>query len=462
MDFQIECSPDDSIFLLPQDTVVEIFLCLGAAGTARCSMSCRRLNKISNDSRALWRHFANKDFGVFQRQHDDEANIDTVDWVTVYQYISSRLDSQEMVPLPARVVFSDDGSNYPGFPPENAFDPQKSAWCTNVEVDQNVDLVVELSTTSIVNQFIAQNGGTYYSCPLKEALVFASLEDPPNLQLTRKYNNEEGSKWVTDLIHRRSLNVVVHNDKETTIFGDGCWQGLDLLNKSLKSKEAKILKCSTVDPPASNPGGSQMWPLTREDSLFLEQVKMEFGDSSWIYNEFVELMKNFMAKQMDAMVIVARVSHLFRGYNKLIMGFNKLYADEFKIDVKDTESAGRDSHCCGDGLGEQQGQGRQQQQLPIAAFQFSPIYEKCIDTQVSFLCAPKVVRYIHFKLLSSTHLETEYDTNIDMLNLTVQGVELPHLQEMLQCSQSSNIVDHRTDPSYERLHKLRQTHYYYY
>eukprot|EP00592_Proboscia_alata_P007165 CAMPEP_0194358392 /NCGR_PEP_ID=MMETSP0174-20130528/5614_1 /TAXON_ID=216777 /ORGANISM="Proboscia alata, Strain PI-D3" /LENGTH=331 /DNA_ID=CAMNT_0039128691 /DNA_START=63 /DNA_END=1058 /DNA_ORIENTATION=+ len=322
MDPHLERSPVDSIFLIPQDIVVEIFLCLGAIGTARCSMSCRRWNMISNDSRALWQHFTNENFCVFQRQHGDEAKVDTIKWVNVYRYISSCLN-ENTVSLPARVIFSDDGSAYHGYPPENVFDPQEPAWCTNRGVDHNVDLVVELPTTCIVTEFIAENGGRYYSAPLREALVFLSLEDPPDLQKARKYNDEEGSKWVTDLIDQRSSNAAIKN-----------------LETSAKSEKVKGVQCSAVE----------------------------------------------------------------------------------------------------------------QQQHPIAAFQFSPIYEQCIETQISFLCEPRVTRYIHFKLLNSVHPEGMYSTNIDIKNLTIRGVELSCLPEMLQCSQTQESTNQRTDPSYERFH----------
>ena len=89
----------------------------------------------------------------------------------------------------------------------------------------------------------------------------------------------------------------------------------------------------------------QIRELKVEDALhYLDQVKMEFSDKPAIYNEFLEIMKNFKAqmyKLLNCMNIVlsccmcrlttpgviARVKTLFKGYNKLILGFNTFLPD---------------------------------------------------------------------------------------------------------------------------------------
>lgn len=49
------------------------------------------------------------------------------------------------------------------------------------------------------------------------------------------------------------------------------------------------------------------------------QVKIEFSDKPEIYNEFLDIMKNFKAQEIDTPGVIQRVSTLFRGYNKLIL-----------------------------------------------------------------------------------------------------------------------------------------------
>ena len=77
-------------------------------------------------------------------------------------------------------------------------------------------------------------------------------------------------------------------------------------------------------PPAA-PGSASLQKVLRElkveDALlYLDQVKMEFGDKPEIYNEFLDIMKNFKAQEIDTPGVIQRVSQLFHGYNKLILG----------------------------------------------------------------------------------------------------------------------------------------------
>ena len=75
--------------------------------------------------------------------------------------------------------------------------------------------------------------------------------------------------------------------------------------------------------------------LKVEDALlYLDQVKMEFGDKPEIYNEFLDIMKNFKAQEIDTPGVIEQVSQLFRGYNKLILGFNTFLPDGYKIEHK--------------------------------------------------------------------------------------------------------------------------------
>ena len=60
---------------------------------------------------------------------------------------------------------------------------------------------------------------------------------------------------------------------------------------------------------------------------------MAFGDKPEIYNEFLDIMKNFKAQEIDTPGVIQQVSHLFHGYNKLILGFNTFLPDGYKIEL---------------------------------------------------------------------------------------------------------------------------------
>mmetsp|Transcript_27369 Transcript_27369/g.65663 ORF Transcript_27369/g.65663 Transcript_27369/m.65663 type:complete len:1810 (+) Transcript_27369:69-5498(+) len=84
--------------------------------------------------------------------------------------------------------------------------------------------------------------------------------------------------------------------------------------------------------------GGGLKELRVEDALiYLDDVKREFGDRPRVYNEFLAIMKNFKSQEVDTPGVIQRVSTLFRGYNKLILGFNKFLPDGYKITMTDLE-----------------------------------------------------------------------------------------------------------------------------
>jgi len=71
-----------------------------------------------------------------------------------------------------------------------------------------------------------------------------------------------------------------------------------------------------------------------EDALqYLDQVKVEFGDRPHIYNEFLGIMKDYKSKKIDTPGVIQRVSSLFHGNKRLLLGLNTFLPEEYKIDL---------------------------------------------------------------------------------------------------------------------------------
>lgn len=71
-----------------------------------------------------------------------------------------------------------------------------------------------------------------------------------------------------------------------------------------------------------------------EDALlYLDQVKVEFGDRPHIYNEFLDIMKTFKTQQIDTPGVIRRVSNLFQGNKRLVLGFNTFLPEGYKIEL---------------------------------------------------------------------------------------------------------------------------------
>ena len=79
-----------------------------------------------------------------------------------------------------------------------------------------------------------------------------------------------------------------------------------------------------------------MRELRVEDALlYLDQVKVEFGDRPHIYNEFLDIMKTFKTQQIDTPGVIRRVSNLFQGNRRLVLGFNTFLPEGYRIELPD-------------------------------------------------------------------------------------------------------------------------------
>jgi len=71
---------------------------------------------------------------------------------------------------------------------------------------------------------------------------------------------------------------------------------------------------------------------------FLDQVKLQFANQPRVYNQFLDIMKDFKAQCIDTPGVIARVSELFKGHKNLILGFNTFLPPGYKIEhVPDDE-----------------------------------------------------------------------------------------------------------------------------
>ncbi|KAK1891781.1 Paired amphipathic helix protein Sin3a [Dissostichus eleginoides] len=92
-----------------------------------------------------------------------------------------------------------------------------------------------------------------------------------------------------------------------------------------------------VHPPApmTSTQGQQFQRLKVEDALsYLDQVKLQFGNQPQVYNDFLDIMKEFKSQSIDTPGVINRVSQLFKGHPDLIMGFNTFLPPGYKIEVQ--------------------------------------------------------------------------------------------------------------------------------
>nr|CAD7400897.1 unnamed protein product [Timema poppensis] len=82
----------------------------------------------------------------------------------------------------------------------------------------------------------------------------------------------------------------------------------------------------------------QFQRLKVEDALsYLDQVKYKFGNQPQVYNDFLDIMKEFKSQSIDTPGVIQRVSNLFKGHPELIVGFNTFLPPGYKIEVQSNE-----------------------------------------------------------------------------------------------------------------------------
>ncbi|CAD7078480.1 unnamed protein product [Hermetia illucens] len=94
-----------------------------------------------------------------------------------------------------------------------------------------------------------------------------------------------------------------------------------------------------VGAPVAQPGtGAPPTRLKVEDALsYLDQVKYQYADQPQIYNNFLDIMKEFKSQTIDTPGVIQRVSNLFQGHPELIFGFNMFLPPGYKIEIQSNE-----------------------------------------------------------------------------------------------------------------------------
>lgn len=117
----------------------------------------------------------------------------------------------------------------------------------------------------------------------------------------------------------------------------------------LSATSHNAMRTTGSSPPGANlqdpvqqqqsPGSFQR--LKVEDALsYLDLVKFKFGSKPQVYNDFLDIMKEFKTQNIDTPGVIERVSNLFKGFPDLIVGFNTFLPPGYKIEVQRSDQGG--------------------------------------------------------------------------------------------------------------------------
>ncbi|CAF1103055.1 unnamed protein product [Adineta steineri] len=93
---------------------------------------------------------------------------------------------------------------------------------------------------------------------------------------------------------------------------------------------------NSINSSTANQGQLTSSRLKVEDALnYLDKVKNQFALQPQVYNQFLDIMKEFKSQSIDTQEVINRVSTLFHGHPDLIVGFNTFLPPGYKIEVSE-------------------------------------------------------------------------------------------------------------------------------
>ena len=107
------------------------------------------------------------------------------------------------------------------------------------------------------------------------------------------------------------------------------------IHPSVPPQQPLIHLTNAAAPPQTNgvnPLNQQQQPILNDALSYLDQVKVRFQDQPDVYNQFLDIMKDFKSQAIDTPGVIERVSSLFAGHPELIQGFNTFLPPGYRIE----------------------------------------------------------------------------------------------------------------------------------
>lgn len=176
---------------LPLDLWCCVFFHAGPDKTALASAASKQFCTLVQSADELWRQFLDESFGLY-------ASESVRNMCRIYAYLAQQMQLEPRL-IPSEVVFSDDGTPYPGYPPQSALGDDRRCWCTRSGVDRNVDLVTRFrptyktgidrcSSVHLVTSFTLVNPDRGFTAPMRSALLWA-CRSAPDLEAARRWDD---------------------------------------------------------------------------------------------------------------------------------------------------------------------------------------------------------------------------------------------------------------------------------
>ncbi|XP_048828741.1 SIN3 transcription regulator family member Aa [Brienomyrus brachyistius] len=149
-----------------------------------------------------------------------------------------------------------------------------------------------------------------------------AMQSPPSVQYSVSQGYQVSTVTQSPAGHAHTPSSAVHG-------------GVHHHGSATQAAQPHAYPAPGAAPSQAQPGQQQFQRLKVEDALsYLDQVKLQFGSQPQVYNDFLDIMKEFKSQSIDTPGVISRVSQLFKGHPDLIMGFNTFLPPGYKIEVQ--------------------------------------------------------------------------------------------------------------------------------
>ena len=186
------------------------------------------------------------------------------------------------------------------------------------------------------NAVVSTGSSLHHSTVSAQHLIPASTM---HISSTANVVTSKSTNQPNTVASNRSV-AVIHNDTKPTLHSLGgnyhvtnIMQTQNNIGQSVATPPTNtVVQPTNVTAAVSVPNPQR---LKVEDALsYLDKVKFKFNNQPQVYNEFLDIMKEFKSQSIDTPGVIQRVSNLFKGHPELIVGFNTFLPPGYKIEMQ--------------------------------------------------------------------------------------------------------------------------------
>lgn len=197
----------------------------------------------------------------------------------------------------------------------------------------NIALQQHQTAANVVTPVSQLSRGTTGKLPVQRQPL-AYIQDPSNIPKSENTAMQSGLQFSVQTGYQSRVGSSLVSPSSHSASSTPGHHPHSLPAQTPVHQQPQVVVHQTQAQTAQGQQQQQFQRLKVEDALsYLDQVKFRFGNQPQVYNDFLDIMKEFKSQSIDTPGVIQRVSNLFKGHPELIVGFNTFLPPGYKIEV---------------------------------------------------------------------------------------------------------------------------------